>query len=89
MRLNTASAIPKIYTHEGAVAKRITPEQLLRRSVLSCLLWEKEPTKTASRSPTVSSTPPIFFRPKLSPHWRSKPATSTASATSLCFSCST
>lgn len=31
MRLNTASAIPKIYTHEGAVAKRITPEQLLRR----------------------------------------------------------
>lgn len=42
MRLNTAQAIPKIYTHEGAVAKRITPTQELRRSVLSCLLWESE-----------------------------------------------
>lgn len=42
MRLNTAQAIPKIYTHEGAVAKRITPEQELRRSVLSCLLWDRE-----------------------------------------------
>ncbi len=29
-------------THEGAVAKRINPELLLRRSVMSCLLWEKE-----------------------------------------------
>lgn len=42
MRLNTASAIPRQYTHEGAPAKRITPEQALRRSVLSCLLWERE-----------------------------------------------
>lgn len=42
MRLNTASAIPKIHTHEGATAKRITPMQALRRSVLSCLLWERE-----------------------------------------------
>lgn len=42
MRLNTASAIPRNYTHEGAPAKHITPEQQLRRSVLSCLLWEKE-----------------------------------------------
>ena len=42
MRLNTASAIPREYTHEGAPAKRITPEQALRRSVLSCLLWERE-----------------------------------------------
>ena len=40
MRLNTK---PKpIRTHEGAVAKRITPEQQLRRSVMSCLLWERE-----------------------------------------------
>jgi len=31
-----------IRTHEGAVAKRITPEQQLRRSVMSCLLWERE-----------------------------------------------
>ena len=32
----------KIYTHEGAEAKRINPEQQLRRSLMSCLLWEKE-----------------------------------------------
>lgn len=42
MRLNTAAAIPRISTHEGAPAKHISPEALLRRSVLSCLLWEKE-----------------------------------------------
>lgn len=30
----------KIYTHEGARAKHITPEQQLKRSVMSCLLWE-------------------------------------------------
>src|ERR1700722_5333971 len=29
-------------THEGAPAARITPEQALRRSVLSCMLWEGE-----------------------------------------------
>lgn len=29
-----------IYTAEGAKAVRITPEQQLRRSVLSCMLWE-------------------------------------------------
>jgi len=32
----------KIYTHEGAVAKHINAEQLLRRSVMACLLWEKQ-----------------------------------------------
>lgn len=42
MRLNVASAIPKTHTHEGAPAKRISAEQALRRSVLSCLLWERE-----------------------------------------------
>ena len=42
MRLNTAHSVPKVYTNEGAPAKRISPEQALRRSVLSCLLWEKE-----------------------------------------------
>lgn len=41
-RVNVATAQPKIYTHEGAPAKRINPEQQLRRSVLSCLLWEAE-----------------------------------------------
>lgn len=40
MKLNRKPA--PIRTHEGAVAKRITPEQQLRRSVMSCLLWEKE-----------------------------------------------
>ena len=29
-------------THEGARAAKITPEQALRRSVLSCMLWENE-----------------------------------------------
>lgn len=29
-------------THEGAIARRITPAQELERSVLTCLLWEKE-----------------------------------------------
>lgn len=42
MRTNTAQNRPKIFTHEGAVARHINPEQALRRSVLSCLLWEKE-----------------------------------------------
>lgn len=41
-RLNTASSIPKIHTHEGAVAKHINPQMQLRRSVMSCLLWENE-----------------------------------------------
>ena len=29
-----------IFTHEGAVAQHINPELQLRRSVLSCMLWE-------------------------------------------------
>jgi hypothetical protein len=41
MRLNVTSNYDLQYTHEGAKAKRVTPEQALRRSVLSCLLWEK------------------------------------------------
>lgn len=40
MRLNTASAKPKVFTHEGAPAKSINAYAALRRSVLSCLLWE-------------------------------------------------
>lgn len=32
----------KICTHEGAKARPISPEQGLRRAVMSCLLWEKE-----------------------------------------------
>jgi hypothetical protein len=43
MRLNVFKfAIPRPRTHEGAPARVITPEQALRRSVLSCMLWEDE-----------------------------------------------
>lgn len=42
MRFNTSAFSKVKHTHEGAPAKCITPEQALRRSVLSCLLWEKE-----------------------------------------------
>lgn len=42
MRWNILSRRPKIETHEGAPAVPVTPEQALRRSVLSCLLWENE-----------------------------------------------
>ena len=31
-----------IHTHEGAPAKHINAEMMLRRSVMSCLLWERE-----------------------------------------------
>lgn len=39
-RLNTAAQ--GIKTHNGAPAKHINAEQMLRRSILSCLLWENE-----------------------------------------------
>jgi len=39
-RLNVAKE--KIYTHEGGKAKHINPELELRRSVMACLLWEKQ-----------------------------------------------
>ena len=42
MRLNIFSKQPRPRTHEGAPAKRITAEQALRRTVLSCMLWESE-----------------------------------------------
>jgi hypothetical protein len=42
MRVNVQSAVPKIFTAEGGPAKHVNSEQALRRSVLSCLLWEKE-----------------------------------------------
>jgi 60 kDa SS-A/Ro ribonucleoprotein len=41
MRLNILK-LHKERTHEGAPAQRITQEQALRRSVLSCMLWESE-----------------------------------------------
>jgi 60 kDa SS-A/Ro ribonucleoprotein len=42
MRTNTATKRAPIVTHEGARAAHITPVQQLRRSVLSCFLWENE-----------------------------------------------
>ncbi|HEY4047518.1 MAG TPA: TROVE domain-containing protein [Acidobacteriaceae bacterium] len=36
------SHLMPVRTHEGAPAHRIGPEQALRRSVLACLLWEKQ-----------------------------------------------
>jgi len=41
MRLNIFAQRPRT-THEGAPAAVLTAEQRLRRSVLSCLLWETE-----------------------------------------------
>ena len=41
MRTNTPNRHAE-KTHEGAPAARMTPEQALRRSVLSCLLFERE-----------------------------------------------
>lgn len=39
-KLNVPRKVEPIRTHEGAPAKRITPEQMLKRSVYSCMLWE-------------------------------------------------
>lgn len=41
MRLNIFNKTTDL-THEGAPARELTAEQKLRRSVLSCLLWENE-----------------------------------------------
>lgn len=41
MKLNV-KVKSKEFTHEGAPAKHINVEQQLRRSVMSCLLWESE-----------------------------------------------
>jgi 60 kDa SS-A/Ro ribonucleoprotein len=40
MRTNRAVKREPVYTNEGARAVRSTPEQMLRRSVAACLLWE-------------------------------------------------
>lgn len=41
-RVNLAQKADPVFTHEGARAAHINPVQRLRRSVLSCLLWESE-----------------------------------------------
>lgn len=40
MKTNIASHRAPVFTHEGAKASHINAEQQLRRSVMSCLLWE-------------------------------------------------
>ena len=42
MRMNAALKRDPVYTHEGAKAANIGPEQQLRRSVMACMLWEGE-----------------------------------------------
>ena len=42
MKLNVALKTAPVYTHEGAKAAKINPEQQLRRSVMACMLWEGE-----------------------------------------------
>lgn len=37
---NTKAGITTEKTHEGAPARRINPEQELRRSIMACMLWE-------------------------------------------------
>lgn len=40
--INIAQRLAGIFTHEGARAAHISPEQQLRRLVMSCMLWEDE-----------------------------------------------
>src|SRR5690606_11066400 len=43
MRTNVARSLPKVHTHEGARAcQHLTAEQRLRRSGMSCMLFEGE-----------------------------------------------
>jgi len=43
MRMNVAQRQPKVFTHEGGPAvANISAEAQLRRTVMSCLLWESE-----------------------------------------------
>ena len=41
VRTNTAAKEEKVYTAEGALAQKVDPYRELRRSVLTCLLWEE------------------------------------------------
>lgn len=40
--MGSVNTTKHVYTHSGTEAKTISPEMMLRRSVLSCFLWEKE-----------------------------------------------
>lgn len=39
-KLNIPTRSTPVFTHEGTKAYKLTPEQMLRRSVCACLLWE-------------------------------------------------
>lgn len=52
MRTNTATIYAPTVTHEGGQAGRISPYKELRRSVLSCLLWEDGFYETGSATAT-------------------------------------
>lgn len=41
-KINRKAKSASLFTHEGGRAKNINAEQQLRRSVMNCLLWEKE-----------------------------------------------
>jgi 60 kDa SS-A/Ro ribonucleoprotein len=41
MKTNVPVKTAAVFTHEGAPARNISHEQMLRRSVMACLLWEK------------------------------------------------
>ena len=40
MRTNVSVASRPVHTHEGAVTQRINPERELKRTLMTCLLWE-------------------------------------------------
>jgi 60 kDa SS-A/Ro ribonucleoprotein len=42
MKTNTKTRAPVAPNHEGIATARLSPEKALRRSVLSCMLWESE-----------------------------------------------
>src|SRR5215211_2157000 len=41
MKTNMPVKTAAVFTHEGAPARNISHEEMLRRSVMACLLWEK------------------------------------------------
>jgi hypothetical protein len=40
MRTNLRSAFPPVHTHEGAVAQKVDAYRELKRTLMTCLLWE-------------------------------------------------
>lgn len=69
-RLNVAAMGAAIFTHEGGPAyAHMKPEQMLRRSVLSCMLWEDEfyedGQSIAARIKTAAADVPLQVLAKL------------------------